>query len=54
MFKLIDKVVGEICKSRNKEVILDIIGERRCEYGKDDVRVEKLNMTDYEMTLIKK
>lgn len=51
MFKCVDKVVGEIIESENKEVLIDVCKERQCDYGS---RADFYQLEDgtYEITYI--
>ena len=51
MFKCIDRVVGEIIESKDRDVLLDVCGERKCDYG-NRADFYQLDENTYELTYI--
>ena len=51
MYRCVDKVVGEIIESQDKEVFFDVCNERKCDYGS---RADFYQLEDnlYELTYI--
>lgn len=51
MYKCIDRVVGEVLESKDKQVLLDVCKERKCDYG-SRADFYKLDEKTYELTYL--